>query len=218
MKKDLLIFFGQYRTFDISLPYFKNLDKVDVIVSTWSNDLQKEKIDLIYKYIPHAIVLTNDFDKLEPRFRKDHGPMYFHWKTAIDYIDKRKYQKILLHRTDIFSNWNNILDIKLEENTLYLNNPNHQPELSKSIVPKKGVIDRYWIDDQLIIGNVDIIKKLIETIIDNNNFEPHFPIGNVIINEKILTKDFNDIIRISSKIVKSSKNKDFLSENGFYNL
>ena len=43
MKKDLLIFFGQYRTFDITMPYFKNLDKVDVIISTWSNDLEKKK-------------------------------------------------------------------------------------------------------------------------------------------------------------------------------
>ena len=100
MKKDLLVFFGQYRTFDITLPYFKNLDKVDVIVSTWSNELTKEKIDLIYKYIPHAIVLTNDFDKLEPRFKKDHGPMYFHWKNVIDYLDETKYEKVLFMDAD----------------------------------------------------------------------------------------------------------------------
>lgn len=214
MKKDLLVFFGQYRTFDITLPYFKNLDKVDVIVSTWSNELTKEKIDLIYKYIPHAIVLTNDFDKLEPRFKKAHGPMYFHWKNVIDYLDETKYEKVLLHRTDIISNWNNILDIKLDEKTLYLNNIDFQPTLSKEIVPKKGVIDRYWIDDQLIIGNVNIIKKLIETIIDNNNFEPHFPIGNVIINEKILVKSWNDFISISPKIWESDINVDLRKAHG----
>lgn len=208
MKKDLLVFFGQYRTFDIVLPYLKNLDKVDVIVSTWSNELTKEKIDLIYKYIPHVNLLINNFDELEPRFKKDHGPMYFHWKNIINYLDETKYEKVLLHRTDIISNWNNILDIKLEEKTLYLNNSNNQPKISKDIVPKKGVIDRYWIDDQLIIGDVNIIKKLIETIIDSNNFEPHFPIGNVIINEKILVKSWNDFIKISSKILRSDENKE----------
>jgi hypothetical protein len=208
VKKDLLVFFGQYRTFDIVLPYLKNLDKVDVIVSTWSNELTKEKIDLIYKYIPHVNLLINNFDELEPRFKKDHGPMYFHWKNIINYLDETKYEKVLLHRTDIISNWNNILDIKLEEKTLYLNNSNNQPKISKDIVPKKGVIDRYWIDDQLIIGDVNIIKKLIETIIDSNNFEPHFPIGNVIINEKILVKSWNDFIKISSKILRSDENKE----------
>jgi len=208
VKKDLLVFFGQYRTFDIVLPYLKNLDKVDVIVSTWSNELTKEKIDLIYKYIPHATLLISNFDELEQRFKKSHGPMYFHWKNVIDYLDETKYEKVLLHRTDIISNWNNILDIKLEQKTLYLNTPDSQPALSKDIVPKKGVIDRYWIDDQLIIGNVNIIKKLIQNIIDNDNFEPHFPIGNAIINQKILVKPWNDFISISPKILRSDENKE----------
>ena len=34
MKKDLLIFFGQYRTFDLILERLLDLDKVDVVIST----------------------------------------------------------------------------------------------------------------------------------------------------------------------------------------
>ena len=126
MKKDLLIFFGQYRTFDVILPQLQDLDKVDVIVSTWSDDISKQKIDLIYKHIPHAIVLTADSNELdsilfenleyEDGFSVDSlentTRMYYHWKKVINYVDETKYQKVILHRTDTISDWNKAIKLK----------------------------------------------------------------------------------------------------------
>ena len=34
-KKTLLIFFGELRTFEYVIPHLKNLDKVDIMLSTW---------------------------------------------------------------------------------------------------------------------------------------------------------------------------------------
>ena len=59
--KDLLIFFGEYRTFDVTMEQLQDLDKVDVIVSIWSDNISQEKLDLISKHIPHRSCSKNRF-------------------------------------------------------------------------------------------------------------------------------------------------------------
>ena len=215
MKKDLLIFFGQYRTFDLILERLLDLDKVDVIISTWS-DVTKEQIDLIYKYIPHATVLTTDSNK----FIEFENPakMYYHWKNAINHVDETKYEKVILHRTDTVSNWQNVLNYKLEEDTLYLNDAGDGNFISRDRIVKRGVMNHHWIDDQFIFGNMNIIKKFINYIeIVPSELRAHFRLGNIILEHNIPTISWHDFIKISSKIVSieelQSTRKGHLNDN-----
>ena len=215
MKKNLLIFFGQYRTFDLILERLLDLDKVDVVISTWS-DVTKEQIDLIYKYIPHVTVLTTDSNK----FIEFENPakMYYHWKNAINHVDETKYERVILHRTDTLSNWQDVLNYKLEENTLYLNDAGDGNFKSSDIIVKRGVMNHHWIDDQFIFGNMNIIKKFINYIeIVPKETTAHFHLGNIILEHNIPTKRWDDFIKISSKIVSieelQSTRKGHLNDN-----
>jgi hypothetical protein len=215
MKKDLLIFFGQYRTFDLILERLLDLDKVDVIISTWS-DVTKEQIDLIYKYIPHATVLTTDSNKFIEF--ENAAKMYYHWKNAINHVDETKYEKVILHRTDTVSNWQNVLNYKLEEDTLYLNDAGDGNFISRDRIVKRGVMNHHWIDDQFIFGNMNIIKKFINYIeIVPKETTAHFHLGNIILEHNIPTKRWDDFIKISSKIVSieelQSTRKGHLNDN-----
>tara|TARA_B110000285_G_scaffold69674_1_gene80158 strand:+ start:2703 stop:3356 length:654 start_codon:yes stop_codon:yes gene_type:complete len=215
MKKDLLIFFGQYRTFDLILERLLDLDKVDVIISTWS-DVTKEQIDLIYKYIPHATVLTTDSNKFIEF--ENAAKMYYHWKNAINHVDETKYEKVILHRTDTVSNWQNVLNYKLEEDTLYLNDAGDGNFISRDRIVKRGVMNHHWIDDQFIFGNMNIIKKFINYIeIVPSELSAHFRLGNIILEHNIPTKRWDDFIKISSKIVSiaelQSTRKGHLNDN-----
>ena len=215
MKKDLLIFFGQYRTFDLILERLLDLDKVDVIISTWS-DVTKEQIDLIYKYIPHATVLTTDSNKFIEF--ENAAKMYYHWKNAINHVDETKYEKVILHRTDTVSNWQNVLNYKLEEDTLYLNDAGDGNFISRDRIVKRGVMNHHWIDDQFIFGNMNIIKKFINYIeIVPSELRAHFRLGNIILEHNIPTKRWDDFIKISSKIVSieelQSTRKGHLNDN-----
>ena len=215
MKKDLLIFFGQYRTFDLILERLLDLDKVDVIISTWS-DVTKEQIDLIYKYIPHATVLTTDSNKFIEF--ENAAKMYYHWKNAINHVDETKYEKVILHRTDTVSNWQNVLNYKLEEDTLYLNDAGDGNFISRDRIVKRGVMNHHWIDDQFIFGNMNIIKKFINYIeIVPSELRAHFRLGNIILEHNIPTISWHDFIKISSKIVSiaelQSTRKGHLNDN-----
>ena len=224
MKKDLLIFFGQYRTFDVILPQLQDLDKVDVIVSTWSDDVSKQKIDLIYKHIPHAIVLTTDSNELDSTLENT-ARMYYHWKKVINYVDETKYQKVILHRTDTISDWNKVLDFKLKDDTLYVNdlfNVEVFGSTSGGIEVKKGVIDHHWVDDHFIFGNMNIMKLFINYIENDKNYKTHFHLGNVILKNTISTINWSDkinvfLIRNNSRKTIEDLNKNNISLINSYN-
>ena len=46
-KKNLLIFFGEYRTFDYVIPHLKKLDSVDIILTTWSESKINNNVFLV---------------------------------------------------------------------------------------------------------------------------------------------------------------------------
>lgn len=187
MNKDLLIIFGEYRTFDVVIKQLRDLDKVDVIVSTWSNELSEEQIDSITEIIPHATVLLHDMYNCsiseywmggasQTGYNRP-SMMYYHWNAAINHVDETQYEKVILHRTDAISDWHKILDYNLEENTLYCNKVT-QPE---------GL----WVNDYLLFGNFSIMKLFINELNYDNTHQPHFSIGKVIRENKILTKHMN---------------------------
>lgn len=63
--------------------------------------------------------------------------MYYHWKNAINHVDETKYEKVILHRTDTVSNWQNVLNYKLEEDTLYLNDAGDGNFISRDRIVKE---------------------------------------------------------------------------------
>lgn len=196
-KKDLLIFFGEFRTFDVILPQLKDLDKVDIIVSTWEQSKYSQNdeysIESVKKIIPHAKFL------IEPIIHgklNNTGKMYHHWKKSINStIDENQYNNVILHRTDMISNWHKILNTVLTDDTLYINyrGPNE--------------LDSFWVDDYFIIGKYPIIKKFINLITDNECSEPHFPLGNLILNKKIKFKNEE----INGILIKKFM-KDYINE------
>lgn len=177
-KKDLLIFFGQYRTFDAVIPQLKDLDKVDIIVSTWNPNLNgpltESQLEAITKYIPHATILIEK--ELGIEFSGT-SKMYYHWKKVINYLeDTDIYDKIIIHRTDILSNWHKILYKEIEDGVLYLD------------YREPFEINSFWIGDYFLIGKFKILKKFINLISKKDEIEPHFPLGNIILKNEIKFK------------------------------
>lgn len=208
--KDLLIFFGEYRTFDITMKQLQDLDKVDVIVSIWSDNVSQEKLDLISKNIPHAVVLKTDSNELDSSLENT-ARMYYHWKKVINYVDESKYQKVILHRTDSISDWNKILDFELKENVLYVKDDGCST--SNGVEVKRGVINHHWVDDHFIFGNMNIMKRFINYIEYDKNYFPHFSIGNIIISNEIETINWDKIIKVFLIRNNSRKKIEDLNKN-----
>lgn len=197
-KKDLLIFFGEFRTFDVILPQLKDLDKVDIIVSTWESGVdtpidEKYDIESARQYIPHAtFLLEPDLSYKLTRTYK----MYYHWRKAINYVsDDTQYNNVIIHRIDMISNWHRILNSNLNEDTLYINYRGSEE------------LNSFFINDYFIIGKFSIIKKFINLITDNECSEPHFPLGNLILNKKIKFKNEE----INGVLIKKFM-KDYINE------
>jgi len=184
MIKALLGLFGEYRTFNEVIPQLKGLDKVDVVVSTWtrsSYDNKKGEITIkedignedICKYIPNIkkIFLNkpiHSFPKTE--WGANSYYMYYHWKRIVNHIKNiDEYDLVILHRMDMISNWETILENNWDSDTLY---NNYGP----------GDDRGRFIDDWFIFGSPKVIKKIVKSIDLNDPFfsEPHLPLGSVI--------------------------------------
>jgi hypothetical protein len=184
IKKTLLIFFGEYRTFSIIPQQLYHLDKVDVIFSTWKNAylnnkrLPQSKIDLITKLVPHAKVLMHEdvYDNtVSHNFR-----MWYHWISALNSVENEdEYDKVLLHRCDLISNWHIILNQKWKDDTLYTGTAG-EIELNK-----------FWINDYYLGGNFKFLKKFVNLFEGMDEKPSHFPIGNVILKNDISYTELN---------------------------
>ena len=194
--RDLLIFFGEYRNFDVIVPQLKNLDKFDIVFSTWNFtkefsyvDKRPEKYresdiseDDILKHIPSAKVIIS---KREDKYFNNTTNMIYHWKTAISEIDDDKYRRVFLHRCDMISTFDIMLDENFEEDTIYLQSEG---------IDTNGL----FINDYLFAGNFNIMKHFINSFdLDESKF-PHYSIGEVITKMNFSYKD----IRTLNNVVK----------------
>jgi hypothetical protein len=193
--RDLLIFFGEYRNFDVAIPHLKNLNKFDIIVSTWNRTqqfsykgypdecLEKYIIDDdILKYIPTAKVIIHDIDK---KYMYNTTNMISCWKRAIESIGDLKYNKVILHRTDMISTFDSIIDEEFDNDTIYLQSEGFD---------ENGL----FINDYFFAGNFDIIKKFVESFELKEYPIHHYPIGDLITNMNFFYKDiklFNNSIK-----------------------
>jgi hypothetical protein len=213
-KKKLLIFFGEYRMFDLIIPQLKDLYKVDIIFSTWNTSsttsdsylFNREKrprflpisdehiLNVIPNIKEYHIVDTKGLDVKHPSWK-----MYWHWKNAINNIENpHEYERVILHRCDMISDWHTILDMELENDVIYL----------EGVVPNSR-IDSYtgvWINDYYFFGKFDIMKKFVNSFDKDDYKVPHFPIWDVIVDNNIKYKS----IDIKHWLIKHTKIIEFV--------
>jgi hypothetical protein len=197
IKKTLLIFFGELRTFEYVIPHLNRLDEVDIVLSTWNGSFRfdtKFLVDekLIYQILPSIkqchIVNPNDIPNFDSKFSS--WKMYWHWKNAINNIENpEQYEKVILHRTDLISNWETTLDIHIENDTLYC----HHGSLTDPYF-KKGInnheIDGVWVNDYYFFGKLDIMKKFVNSLNNENYTLGHVGLWQSIIQNNIKFKQF----------------------------
>lgn len=181
MANNLLIFFGQLRTFEYVIPHLKRIDEVDVVISTWSeNIINNEKTlvneDLIRNTIPNIkqIHISNQND-IKINYINKHGfnfnMMIYHWKTAINNIENvNQYDKIIIHRCDLYSDWDRILDLDIQDDTIYLHH-NNFPYCTSDKYP-----NAVWCNDYFFFGKPTIIKKYINCFDRDDYIDPHLDI------------------------------------------
>lgn len=165
--KDLLIFFGEYRTFDVIVPQIKILEKFDIIVSTWnySNTLHTDicKEDIL-KILPNAKVIISDFSNSSEYSTNN---ILYHCKQSLNSININDYNRIFLHRNDLISNIEVLYEMKFEDNTIYT-----------ELMPEANRRNDMWMSDYIICGKSNTVKLLIDSFGDEIYKEPHYPFGN----------------------------------------
>lgn len=192
--KTLLILYGEYRTFDTVFSQLKKLDEVDIIFSTWDKstngvapgevntykefNLKKTNIDLIQKKLPNLKLLVN---KSNPHESKSVvWKIVYHWKTALTHIEDM-YDKIVIHRCDMVSNWDTILSEDLDNESLYIDCHDGW-----------GDDGKLWINDMFFYGRSNVVINFIESIREPlENLEPikiHKVLLDTIFNNKIKYK------------------------------
>jgi hypothetical protein len=198
-KKTLLILFGELRTFEYVVPFFNKLNEVDVIISTWSNSNYRNiyfniNETLITKILPNIKQYhITDPVKLNVNHKNHSWRMYWHWKTAINNIENPdEYENVILHRCDMISNWETILDVEIEKDTLYLSLGDNKVSYIDS---HSGI----WVGDYYFFGKFNVMKKFINSFNKENYPVPHFPIWDVLSENNINFKDF----KLKNYIIKS---------------
>lgn len=186
MSKTLLVFFGDFRTFDLIIPHLKDLDKVDIIISTWSTTTKNGNVidineNVIRKVIPNIkqiFISDSSVIKQYAKVGKDNSHwmntrrMIYHWKLVTNNIENlHDYDNIIYHRCDLVSNLENILTNEIEKNTLYLN------YIDTPYVPSDKYPNAHWCNDYIFFGDVTIVNKFINSINeeekdDNDNNVP----------------------------------------------
>lgn len=191
-KKTLLIFFGELRTFEYVIPHLKELDKVDIMVSTWieskrHNDtfqIDEDKIYEIYKNVKYCNII--DFNQIENfNLKNNSWKLYYHWKTAINNLANfEEYDNIILHRCDFLSNWHSILDLEIKDDVIYLHSGQY-PEPHHKDNPTA-----FWVNDYYFFGKPNIIKKFINLFNKENNPSSHFDMWENISQHNIQIENF----------------------------
>jgi len=199
-KKNLLIFFGELRTFEYVIPFLKNLDMSDIVLSTWSeSDYENISFlvddNLIKKIIPNIkqihIVNKNSILNIDEKWNT--WKLFWHWKNAINNVmNPDEYENVIFHRCDLISNWDSILNLDIEEDVVYLHHNDNpyfhfakKDEFNNFIYNPKA----FWINDYYFFGKFDIVKKFVNLFDKDNYSEPHFPIWEVISENNIKIKN-----------------------------
>lgn len=206
-KKNLLIFFGELRTFEFVIPNLKKLDEVDIVISTWSesklsNDKFQVNEELLYKILPSIKQYhITDYAKIENLGLKSNpSKMFYHWKTAINNVkNPNEYDNVILHRTDLVSNWHSILDLNTKNDTLYL----HYGNYMEPYWPGPNEPNIFWVNDYYFFGKFDLVKSFINLFDKKESNSSHYDMWEVIYKNNI--KIENHIFR--GCLIRDDSNK-----------
>lgn len=213
---DLLILYGEYRNFDVVIPQLKNLDKFDIIVSTWNHTKEFSRIppksDFLEKnisesdilnYIPNARCIISDIHK---KFHYNTTNMISCWQRGLNLIQNQYYDRIFLHRTDMISTFYKIIDYEFDD----------------VIYGEPGNIidgDMDYFGDYLFAGKFDIMKQFI-TSFDLIEYPiPHKPIANMVMKMKFPYKEIKNFkCGLEYELVRYDHRGiiDNLNKNGIY--
>lgn len=214
--RDLLIFYGEYRNFDVTIPQLKNLDKFDIVVSTWNytkefdrfpprEDFLARKIgehDII-KYISHAKVTISEYDT---KYQHNTTNMISCWQRGLNMVDGKQYNRIFLHRVDMISTFDNIINEEFED-VIY-------GEPGEII---DGKMD--WFNDYIFAGNFDIMQRFIKSFELIDYPIPHKPIADVMIKMNFPFKEIKSFkCGLEYQLVRYNHRQivDYLNKNKMY--
>ena len=198
-KKTLLIFFGEYRLFDLIIPQLLELDKVDIIFSTWDSSVCTGKS---YKSNFNQSISESDILNVLPTIKQHHvttmtdyisiksssWKMYWHWKNAINNVENpEQYKNVILHRCDMISEWHKILNMNIEDDVLYC-------QTTYPTIHTIGSFSGVWVNDYYFFGGFDIMKRFINSFDKKNYYVPHFPIWDVISENNIKFKQIDNVV------------------------
>lgn len=192
MKKNLLIFFGELRTFEYVIPHLQKLDEVDIIISTWMESnrydvkiqIDETKLRELYPAIKHCNII--DFTQIENFHLKNNAwKMQYHWKDVINKLkNSDEYDNVILHRCDLISNWHTILDLDIEDDVIYIHSENYlEPHF-----PNNPSV--FWVNDYYFFGKFNIVKKFVNLFNKENTTSSHFDMWEVISQNNIKFKNY----------------------------
>lgn len=182
-KKNLLILFGEYRTFETIYPHLSgDLDKFEIMLPTWNQSVEwydggtrtktiKVTEDKILE--KNIIPIINN---ISSKFLSNTANMIYHWRAAINSITLDKisqYDNVILHRCDMVSDVLRLDLSKIQPGILYCE-PGHMDD-------EAG----FWMNDYFFVSKFDLMKSFINTIKLAEYPYPHFPLGNSILKNKI---------------------------------
>jgi hypothetical protein len=188
-KKTLLILFGELRTFEHAIPSLNRLNDVDIVLSTWSESKRHDSTflvnsSMIFNILPiiKQIHVTDLNDIPNHENRGNSWKMYWHWKNAINNLNNPDdYENVIVHRCDLISNWHTILNLDIEDDTIYVHRGINQHF--------KENLDAFWINDYYFFGKFNIVKKFINLFNKDTYYTPHLPIWEVISEHNIKIKN-----------------------------
>tara|TARA_R100000231_G_scaffold110771_1_gene82103 strand:- start:33 stop:701 length:669 start_codon:yes stop_codon:yes gene_type:complete len=166
--KNLLIFYGELRALPLIISQY-NLDGFDIVVSTWDN---WQEIDTA---IPNNIEFNpNDYDnlkmivsKLYPTYTnlKSHqNCIIYHCWNVIKNTDLTKYDNVILQRTDMCVQLDNINLNLVEDDVFYrlfgnTNGPNGPFMNDVIMVGKSNTVKQYFKNESTILPSKKELKK-----------------------------------------------------------
>lgn len=215
--KNLFIFFGEYRTFDTIIQQLDIPSNFDVVFSTWNmsikylvgdfdinNPISTQPQRVLRKITNNDIDIHNKNIKtfihpINKKFLYNTTNMIFHWQFVINSVDETRYDNVILHRCDMLSKINEINLNKIQNHILYCD---------PGLIGEKGL----WMGDYLFLGKFDIIKKFVNAFELIDYTEPHFPLGNKIIELNIQYKSINSCFDNSYSHIIAAEQQHFIDE------
>jgi len=198
-KKNLFIFFGEYRTFETIIKKIKGLDKFDVLFSTWdycyvNGKITKHKIEKACDYCVPIISTDADLKSFATTINPDmtsddyfysSTKMLYHIRLALNSVNIDEYDWVIIHRCDLISNITDVNFSLLDDETVYMS-PGHTDE------------NGFFMGDYAFMGNIKTIKSYIELIPFTHYPLAHYFWGNVILENNIKYDDFVNVHKPAS--------------------